>query len=128
MAIEYTPRARRTVSRTAGPTLRLRSGQAGGRASVKKLKKAAKKKVPAGAFAKYRGIGIPVWPSGRKAILRKIRELRGRRWWLRARGLATGPNGGRVCRVFRIAAIWVGRPSPTKGNPEVKNAGRQPFP
>jgi|HubBroStandDraft_6_1064221.scaffolds.fasta_scaffold219829_4 AbrB family looped-hinge helix DNA binding protein len=30
------------------------------------------------AFAKYRGIGIPEWPSGRKAILRKIRELRGR--------------------------------------------------
>jgi AbrB family looped-hinge helix DNA binding protein len=30
------------------------------------------------AFAKYRGIGTPGWPSGRKAILRKIRELRGR--------------------------------------------------
>jgi antitoxin PrlF len=30
------------------------------------------------AFAKYRGIGIPGWPSGRKAILRKVRELRGR--------------------------------------------------
>jgi antitoxin PrlF len=30
------------------------------------------------AFAKYQGIGIPGWPSGRKAILRKIRELRGR--------------------------------------------------
>src|SRR5271154_2546777 len=120
MAIEYTRRAGWTVSRTAGPNR--------GRAIMRKLKKAAKKKAAFSAFAKYRGIGIPVWPSGRKAILRKIRELRGRRWWLRARGLATGPNGGRVCRVFRIAAIWVGRPSPTKGNPEVKNAGRQPFP
>jgi len=29
-------------------------------------------------FAKYRGIGNPGWPSGRKAILRKIREMRGR--------------------------------------------------
>jgi len=29
-------------------------------------------------FAKYRGIGVPGWPSGRKAILRKIREMRGR--------------------------------------------------
>lgn len=29
-------------------------------------------------FAKYRGAGIPGWPSDKKAILRKIRELRGR--------------------------------------------------
>jgi len=29
-------------------------------------------------FAKYRGIGNPGIPSGRKAIVRRIRELRGR--------------------------------------------------
>lgn len=29
-------------------------------------------------FAKYRGIGNPGIPSGRKQILRKVRELRGR--------------------------------------------------
>ena len=28
-------------------------------------------------FAKYRGIGNPGLPSGRRAVLRKIRELRG---------------------------------------------------
>ncbi len=28
-------------------------------------------------FAKYRGIGNPGTPSGRKAILRRVRELRG---------------------------------------------------
>lgn len=30
------------------------------------------------AFAKYRGIGNPGMPSGRKQVLRKVRELRGR--------------------------------------------------
>jgi len=30
------------------------------------------------AFEKYRGIGNPGAPSGRKAILRRIRQLRGR--------------------------------------------------
>ena len=29
-------------------------------------------------FAKYRGIGNPGLPSGRKAIVRRMRELRGR--------------------------------------------------
>lgn len=29
-------------------------------------------------FAKYRGIGNPEMPSGRKQVLRKVRELRGR--------------------------------------------------
>jgi antitoxin PrlF len=29
-------------------------------------------------FAKYRGIGNPGIPSGKKAIVRRIRELRGR--------------------------------------------------
>jgi antitoxin PrlF len=29
-------------------------------------------------FEKYRGIGNPGMPSGRKAILRRIRQLRGR--------------------------------------------------
>jgi len=29
-------------------------------------------------FEKYRGIGNPGLPSGRKAILRRIREMRGR--------------------------------------------------
>ena len=30
------------------------------------------------AFAKYRGIGNPGMPSGKKQILNKVRELRGR--------------------------------------------------
>lgn len=29
-------------------------------------------------FAKYRGIGNPGMPTGRKQVLRKVRELRGR--------------------------------------------------
>ncbi len=48
-----------------------------------KGKKSVSKKVseatqPESPFAKYRGIGNPAMRSGRKALLRYTRELRGR--------------------------------------------------
>jgi AbrB family looped-hinge helix DNA binding protein len=53
------------------PGDRLLFEEEGGRMRVRPIRKMS-------PFEKYRGIGNPGIPSGRKAILRHIREMRGR--------------------------------------------------
>jgi hypothetical protein len=44
---------------------------------IVKKKSKPPKKIPESPFEKYRGIGNPGIPRGRKAIIRWIREMRG---------------------------------------------------
>lgn len=66
-----------TVPREVRRTLGVRAGDSLVFESVRRGVRVRPVRVE-GRFGKYRGIGNPQIPSGRKAILRWVRELRGK--------------------------------------------------